>query len=328
MNLIMGGFVKNPRIGWYILFSGFIIAFLLFIPMNKMVLDLKGEEQKKIELWANAVSNKAQVVKTTQDFYNRVEEVEHTRIQQFIEAYKIIMSQNQDADLSSPELRFYTKIIMDNKTIPVIITDEFNNITLSQNVEIPKGQNVLVGDLYKKFSLNAPYEYEIYGMKFKLYYAESDVYLNLKKILTGITGSFLEEITDNTVFAPVVITDSSKNRILAYGNIDDKQIQSGNVRDIIKDMHNFDNPIKTALLDNGYGYIYYQTNPALMWLRYYPFIYIYIFTYHYIIYKNIPIPASGRAKQRLGGYEQGNCTSIGYSYFIAYGMDRIAAYES
>ena len=272
----MKNYTRNVRLNWYILTFGMVIAVVMFIPMNTIIKKLRQDEQKKVELWAAAVNNKAELIKRTQDFYQKASQSEQTRLQQFIDAYKIIMSQSEDADLSSPKLRFYTKIIMDNKTIPVIITDEFNNITLSQNVDIPQEQTVLTGDLLRKFSRNKPFEYEVYGMKFKLYYTSSLVYSDLKDMLDDLTNSLLNEVAENYVFVPVIVTDSAKEYIYISGNIPADRFSKENLKNTIDYMTKDNTPIKISMYDNKTGYIYYKRSPELTVLKYYPFLYAFI----------------------------------------------------
>ncbi len=269
----MNKLLNNSRIVWYIVLVGFMLVFLAFYPINKMVSSLRYEEQRKVELWANAISRKAELIKRTQNFYDKLSESEQTRLQQFIEAYKILMLQNKDANLSSEDLAFYTKIVLDNKTIPVIITDEFNNIQFSQNVDIPKNQKVLYGKLLKRFSQSKPYEYEVYGMKFKLYYAENEVYSNLRFLFDEVNNQFLDEVSNNTVFAPVIITDSSRKMIIGCSNIPREKLASNMVASTIKEMEQSNEPIKFALPYGEYGYIFYQKSPVLTVLQYYPILY-------------------------------------------------------
>ncbi len=271
----MNKLLKNPRIGWYILLVGMIVALVLFIPMNGLINNLRVDEQKKIELWANAVKHKAALLEKTQKFYEKMAESEQTRLQQFIEAYKIIMSQSLDADLTSPKLKFYTKIIMDNKSIPVIIADEFNNITFSQNVDLDKNQKVLSGDMLKKFSQNKPFEYEVYGMKFKLYYTETQAFSELKGVLSDLTNSLLNEVTDNTVFVPVIVLDSSSNEIYESSNIHLEKLQGEAKLQTIKEMTQDNTPIKITMPSGQRCNIYYKRSPTLTLLKYYPVLYFF-----------------------------------------------------
>ncbi|MEE3413729.1 MAG: hypothetical protein VZQ58_07615, partial [Bacteroidales bacterium] len=122
----MKRFILNPKVLWYSLIVGFSIFLFSLWEINNVIKRLKDEEIKQVEIWAKAVSRKADMVKETKEFYDKTLEVEQIKLQRFVEAYKIILSQDENADLTSSNLQFYTKIIMDNKTIPVIITDEFN----------------------------------------------------------------------------------------------------------------------------------------------------------------------------------------------------------
>lgn len=269
-------FINTPRYIWPILIVCIVFAFWMFIPMNTIIKKLRNDEQKKFELWAKAISSKNELVEHTQDFYQKMEENEKTKIKQFIEAYKIIMTQSENTDLTSPKLNFYIKIIMDNKYIPVIITDEFNNITLSQNIDIPKGQTVLAGDLYKRFSKIPPFEYEVYGMKFKLYYTESESFSNIRRVFDDLENSLLNEITQNTILSPVIILDSSHTFIYATGNVPLNKLCKDNIDCTIKEMTQGNTPIVINIDKNTKGYVYYKPSTAITFLGYYPLMYAFV----------------------------------------------------
>lgn len=273
----MKKFLKNPRIIWYALLLGFALILISLWHVDVMIKKLREEEIKQVKIWANAISRKANMLKETKEFYNKTLKIERIKMQRFIEAYKIIISLNEDADLTSPDLQFYTRIIMDNKDIPVIITDEFNNIQFSQNINIPPNQKVLAGDLYKQFSCNQPLEYEVYGMKFKLYYTESNVYMNLKSTIEEVMYSFVNDIINNGVSVPVLITDSTKSKVLAYGNIDPHKINKANLETTINSMLNDGKPIKISLPNSNYGYILFNKNKTISVLQYFPWVYLFFF---------------------------------------------------
>lgn len=273
----MKKFLRNPKTLWYLILIGFVVVFFTLWQVNKMINTLRHEEQKQVELWAKAISKKAEMVTQTKDFYGKTIAEEQRKLEQFIEAYKIIMSQPEDVDLTSPKFKFYTKILMDNKMIPVVVTDEFNNIQFSQNVDLKPGQKTLVGDLYKKFSKNPPYEYEVYGMKFKLYYCQSYIYESLKSIMDELMNNFLTEITDNSISVPVVITDSTKKVALAAGNIDTNLVRPENLEHTLERMSAVHDPIKISLPLVQNGYIFYQKSFTLTLLQYYPLLYVFLF---------------------------------------------------
>lgn len=273
----MKKFFKNPRIIWYVLLLGFALILISLWQVDVITKKLREEEIKQVEIWAKAISRKANMLKETKELYGKALELERIKMQRFIEAYKIIISLDENADLTSPDLQFYTRIIMDNKDIPVIITDEFNNIQFSQNINFPPNQKVLVGDLYKQFSRNKPLEYEVYGMKFKLYYMESKIYMNLKSTIEEVMYSFFNDIINNGVSVPVLITDSTKRKILAYGNIDPHKLNKANFENTINSMLDDGKPIKFSLPNNDYGYILFSKNKTILILQYFPWVYFFFF---------------------------------------------------
>lgn len=267
----MKDFFQKIRIKWILFILAFASIGYFMFEINKLITQLRIEEKKKIEIWASAISRKAELVEHTDKFFNQVKEEERKRVEQFIEAHTIILSQPLDK-----ELDFYFRFVSENRTIPVIITDEFNNISLSQNVDIPKDYKVLVGDLYKEFSKNPPLVYNVYGMKFKLYYTESKVYTDLHNVLVDLSNSLLSEVTDNSVNVPVVITDSTRGHVLASGNIAPIKLENKNLRSTLLKMENSNKPISITLPNKKYAFIFYEQSSILTALQYYPIFFIII----------------------------------------------------
>ena len=119
----------------------------------------------------------------------------------------------------------------------------------------------------EEFSQNPPFSYNVWGMRMTLYYKESEYYSRLREVLEGFTESFLADITQNSVMVPVVIVDSSRTRVLAYGNIDSlaiKHFDFGN------------DPIEVMLPSGGRSYVYYSSTPLLRALRWVPLLYLFI----------------------------------------------------
>lgn len=259
---------KNPRLRWGFLIAGFVIILIFFIQINSIIVELQKEEQIKIGLWANAVSRKSHLVDQTSKFFNKVAEEEKIRLEQFVTAHKIILTQPLDA-----ELNFYYDFIVNNRSIPVIITDEFNNIQLSQNVVISENQKVLVGDLLRRFSENQPFEYVVSGMKFKLYYSESNVYSNMKETLNYFTKTFLDELVNNSIFLPIVITDSTETEIIASGNISQQMIEGDKLQKTLNKMRDENGVTIINLPERPNAKIFYKQSRFITALQYYPIVY-------------------------------------------------------
>ena len=104
-------------------------------------------------------------------------------------------------------------------------------------------------------------------MRMTLYYKESEYYTRLRQVLEGFTQSFLADITQNSVLVPVVIVDSTRTQVLAYGNIDSVEIRHFDFRN---------DPIEVMLPSGVLSYVYYSSTPMLRALRWVPLLYLFI----------------------------------------------------
>jgi anti-sigma regulatory factor (Ser/Thr protein kinase) len=250
-----------------------VLAFIALLQVNNIIVQIQNSEKEKIKLWAKAISRKAELVAHTETFFKTVREEERSRMTLLTEAQKAFMELPLDQDVS-----FYYNYLSANKTIPVIITDDDRNITWYRNVDLPKGVTRLDGKLLEEFMQEPPVHYSSYNMGFTLYYKESKIYTDLRKVLNDFTQSFLSEITNNSVFVPVIVTDSLMKSILAWGNIDVDDLKSNSykLKKKLDQMSEENAPIEIILPDECKAYIYYERTPLLKALRYAPIIYVFI----------------------------------------------------
>lgn len=260
----------SRRWRWFLfVLASLVLVFTLF-RVNKLVQKVRREEQKKVEIWAEAIGRKADLVEHTGHFFRHMQREERRRVEMFVEAHKMLMTQPLDADVD-----FYFRFISENKTIPVIITDEFNNIQFSQNVEIPAEMKVLTGNLYQHFTRNDPITYRVYGMVFKLYYAESKVYADLRAALKGLTESFLREVSENSVSVPVLVTDKNRTTVYASGNLNEVKILDTDYLNLtLRKMESENTPISIMLPGHRPALIFYENSSVVEALQYYPLIYV------------------------------------------------------
>ena len=225
---------------------------------------VRESEEAKIRLWANAIAQRNRMAEVTLD--------EHRKMQ----LYTDILQSFNDPDLST-DLRFslaYIHYIVDSARTPIIITSSKDSIiTVPQELA---GQK-LEGDLMEEFSQNPPFVYRIWGMPMTLYYKESQYYTQLRHVLMGFTRSFLAEITNNSVFVPVVIVDSTRTRALAIGNLDSTEVNNpAKLLPRLERMAAVNDPIQISLPDNSRAYVYYENSPLLRSLQWVPLFYIII----------------------------------------------------
>ena len=111
----------------------------------------------------------------------------------------------------------------------------------------------------------------------RTYYKESQYYTPLRQVLTGFTLSFLADITNNSVFVPVIIADSTRTEVIALGNIDSSEVNTpAKLLPRLERMASVNDPIEIALPDNSRGYVYYENSPLLRTLRWVPLLYLII----------------------------------------------------
>lgn len=251
-------------------FTAIVIFSGLMLYSNWLVSEMSADEKKKIEIWADAIQQKALLVNYTNDYFDKVISEEKRRAQLLAKAYNKLISAPPEEDLT-----FYLEIISNNKTIPCIITDEDGKITGAVNVDFSTDTvPVLQGKLKDDFSVYKPIAVNYYKNKYMyLYYKESNIYMDLRKMLTNLIQSFFNEVVDNTASVPVIVTDSSKVNIIAYGNIDTNQILNSTYVDhTIAQMESENKPIEIVISGYGKSYVYFQDSSHLKQLRFFPVI--------------------------------------------------------
>lgn len=217
---------------------------------------LKGVERQRVRLWTEAIRQKATLVNYTNDFFQKISNEERKRVELWAEANRIVSR----AD-TSQELSFYLQILAGNTTIPIVITDEFGNIRTAANVDFDRARvRKLSGALKKEFSHFAPIVSDNFGLINVIYYKESKLYAELRVMLDELTESFIADIVTNAASVPVVITDSTRTRVITHGNIDTVMLRKENLQDLIATMEQENPPIEIALGGRSGNLVFYQNS--------------------------------------------------------------------
>ena len=249
-----------------------VLALLALWQVQNVARQVRESEEAKIRLWANAIAQRNQLSSATQQFFQQATLDEHRKMR----LYTDILQSFNDPD-QSVDLRFslaYVNYIVDSAKTPIIITTSNDSI-----ITVPKelvGQK-LEGSLMEEYSQNPPFQYRIWGMPMTLYYKESQYYTQLRQVLMGFTRSFLADITNNSVFVPVIIADSSRTHALALGNIDSAEVNNpAKLLTRLDAMSSENDPIQITLPDNSRAYVYYENSALLKALRWVPLFYLII----------------------------------------------------
>jgi len=271
--IILDIYIQKRKWKWLLLVFAFIIIGASLWYTNILVEKIAKDERKKIETWAGAVQKKASLVRYTEEFFEKIKVEERKRVELWAEATKRLIEANNTEDLT-----FYSEIISGNTNIPVILTDEKGNITAAKNVDFNSDSiKKLSGNLRKEFTVYDPIVVNYGSKKSYLYYKESKLFTGLREVLNDLIKSFISEVVVNSASVPVIITDSSKSKIIAFGNIDSVKINNTDfVNDMIHAMQAQNKPIEVELSGFGKSFVFYKDSFLLTQLKYYPYVQFFI----------------------------------------------------
>jgi len=253
-----------------LVFASVIVSVSLWYT-NGFIRKLALNEKKQVELWSNAISRKANLVNNTKVLFENLREKEKRYVFLWSEATKKLISADNNDDIE-----FYTGIISGNKDIPVIVTDEEGNVTVGRNLT-PKFQRIkkLKKESAEDFTnyppIIVPYFEDQHNY---IYYRNSNTYYQLKNSLENFTQSFINEILNNSLSTPVIITDSSMQKVIAFsGSIDSSLVgDSVLLASTLQEMKSRNLPILIPLATNGNNYVFYNESPLLTRVRYFPIV--------------------------------------------------------
>jgi len=260
---------KKKRWKWGLFSLAVIIVAASLWYTNILVKHIARDQRKNLTLWAEAIQRKADLVNYTDRFFKQLENEERKKAEILAEAYKYV-----SIDTMSQSLTFYMKLIIGNTTVPVILTDENNFIKIARNVDFNTDTvKVLKGRLLKEFTKYVPVEINyLPGKKQFLYYKDSKLFKELRIVLNDLIESFFSEIVLNSASVPVIITDSTQQRILQFGQLNSKKTtDSAYMHKTLEQMASDNEPIEIELADQGKRYIFYQNSELLTRLMYFPY---------------------------------------------------------
>ena len=262
-----------------------VIALLLIAASlwytNRLVKSIAEQETKQVKMWAAAMEQQAMMMNSTEEFFNKVSEQEQLRVDLLANAYRSVI------DISTNEnTAIYLDIIRNNISIPLVITDSKDNIIFSSN--LPKdqeGKKIFDAEMKRAYSKFPPIKIDPgYGTVQWLHYNESLIYTELKAVLEGMIDHFMEEITLNSVGAPVIITNEDQTKILSFGNLDTLMMQDTNyVKRQLEIMRDENDPLQIEFMNTGKATIFYRTSDLVEQMRYYPIIQLFVFALFLIV---------------------------------------------
>lgn len=268
---------------WLGIFA-FVIVGGTLIYSNYLVNKIAKQEQAKVRLWAEAVANRAKLVHKTDSIFKIFEVEDRKNIELWAEANKFIAT-SEDFD----NIYWPSKIISNNTVIPVIITNEKGEITFYNNFpdEKLKDSTYLKGELAKFKEKNPPLDvsYKVLGfvMTQNLYYDDSYIYSELKMTIDDLVKSFISETVINSASVPVIITNETKDSLIAYGNIEELNLGPNPSPEFLIGKMKGHNSFSVELSKGNTNYIFYMNSYVIRLLQYFPFIFLAIIAVFLIV---------------------------------------------
>jgi len=247
----------------------FIVIGTLFYT-NYLVEQISKEERAKVELWARAIQNRAELVKQSNAIFRAFEIEDKKNISIWAEANRFMVQYEGDGDIYFP-----SKILTNNTTIPVIIADGKGTILFTNNFspQQEKDSLFLSEELERLREKNPPINvsYKIGKTTFEqwLYYDESRIFSALKNTIENIARSFINETVINLASVPVLfMLDDS---LLAWGNI--PGLKSGEIppSEMVARMKSTNN-LEVELEEGRIYTLFYEDSVILVQLRLFPFV--------------------------------------------------------
>ncbi len=273
---------QKPRKGkWIILGFTILLGFAALWLIYNFAQQIRHSEQAKVRLWANAISQKAELMSSSETFFNEVDLDERRKVKLYID----VLESFNKRDLGSDAEFYlsYVSYIVDSSKTPFMIIDEDSLITSCGNIRpTPQEDGKMIGtkvtpELLEKFSNNPPFHYNVWGIPLTLLYKESQIFTDMHAMLDNLSESFLSEVTNNSVFVPVIIVDSTLHNVISYGNINPVEFdQPDKLSKKLEAMRSENEPIQLQLANHRMAYVFYEKTPLLRLLGYIPLIYLFL----------------------------------------------------
>ncbi|GAB4379746.1 MAG: hypothetical protein Kow0075_10560 [Salibacteraceae bacterium] len=252
----------------------FVIALVIvgisLIYTKTLVDKIAQEERKKVEIWADAVQKRSALVHYTSRLFEKLQQGERNKVALTLEATKYL------ARPDVKDISFALRVLNDNTTIPVILTNERGEITSYRNITIPPGvdeKEFLEAEKEAMAQQYDPIEIVYYGdNKLYLYYRDSKLFSELKTTFADLQQSFISDIILNAASSPIILLDSATHEIIEAGNVDSAVLSDpALLRARLQEMRSQHDPIRVEI-NNRPALVFYEDSYLLTQLKYYPLV--------------------------------------------------------
>jgi len=225
---------------------------------------LRAEEQRKIELWSEAIVQRAQLVRYTDALFASLRSEERDKADLMGEAYRII----QEAEPGAPiDLTFITRFIQGNRTIPVLV---YKDGVLQADINVPEALRTPERLDSMRVGLAAKGSVIEFEEGLVVYYDQSNRFRELQSVMDDLIHSFISETVLNSASIPVLLADSSLRNILQADRFPEMDLADTSA--LIRRLAGINPPIPLDLPETGRRWILYDESIVLKQLRFFPVI--------------------------------------------------------
>ncbi|WP_306641167.1 sensor histidine kinase [Sanyastnella coralliicola] len=252
----------------FLLIAALVIVGITLWYSNAIAEKIRQEEQLKVQLWSEAIQQRAELVNYTQDLFESLRQEERDKADRLAQAYGLINDPPPDMDLT-----FVTEYLWSNKTIPVLIYDSNDSILYAINLPPGKQGNQAYTDSLRAEMLKRNEPILLKDVGHTIVYNESYRFSELKSVMQDLINSFISETVINSASVPVVLTDSSQTQVLRAERIDSLTLEDPKaLQKKLASMADQNEPIAIDLPESGLNYIFYEESLVIRQLRFFPVV--------------------------------------------------------
>lgn len=259
----MNLYANKQRWKLVLLIVAAVIAGTTLWVSSRIARTIRAEEQEKVRLWSEAIRQRAELVGYTQKLFEELSNEERDKADRLADAYRLITDPPRGMDLT-----FVTDFLWANRTIPVLIYEAGDQ--LRYEVNVPEGvDRDSLRDVME--ARNGAIVFSEVGTQ--VYWDESVRLSELREVMDDLIHSFISETVINSASVPVVLTDSTRQRVIRAERVDTSEYSDAAALEaMLADMASRNEPIALDLPTQGRQYLYYADSLVLTQLRYYPVV--------------------------------------------------------
>jgi two-component system, sporulation sensor kinase D len=267
---------------WRRLLIAILVIVLLFSLLYTLglVKHVSKKEKENARIWIQTIQQQRKLISDIEVLFNNLDQEEQNKLRLWAKAIKRLpLIENDDKDFN-----IIFELVKNNESIPAILTDQRGNILYSRNIK-ESYQNqptsfVLkqMKNQYRPIKINQPD-----GSLNYLYYSQSKIHQDINVVFDELINTYLNDIENNLVSVPVLYMDSTKTKVLAYGNLNANPKNTTSENSIEKQIELLKNSVTPVPI--GEDFLYIEESKLLLLIKFFPVIFIIlVFCFALVLY--------------------------------------------